>query len=119
MLKGHFTSAGASIEYGDAEVLFPVDDLDATVLQHRDAQLALADADGSAVVVVAPTSLATSYALTQHPLTAIAVDSLPDTVRAELADALDTSLEAFELVQIGKWSTDSPNRSLTEFTDSR
>ncbi|SFH66977.1 hypothetical protein SAMN04488066_11642 [Halorubrum aquaticum] len=64
MLKGHFESAGASIEYGDAGFLFPVDELDATVIQYRDAQLALDDVDGSNVIVVAPTSLATSYFLT-------------------------------------------------------
>jgi len=43
MPKGHFESAGASIEYGDAGCLFPVDELGETVRQYRDAQLALDD----------------------------------------------------------------------------
>ena len=117
MLKGHFGSAGASIEYGAAGCLFPVDDLDGTVLQYRDAQLALDDIDGSDVIVVAPTSLATSYFLTQHALTAIPVDSLSTAVRTQLANEFDDSLDTFELIQIGKWNRDSPNHSLTEFTN--
>lgn len=68
MLNGHFQSAGASIEHGDANVLFPVEELDVTVFQRRDAELVLADADGENVIVIAPTSLASSYFLTQHPL---------------------------------------------------
>jgi len=117
MLKGHFRSAGASIEYGDAGCLFPVDELDATVLQYRDAQLALDDVDGANVILVAPTSLATSYFLTQHALTAIPVDSLPAAVQTQVADELDGSLDTFEFIQIGKWNSDSPNHSLAEFTN--
>lgn len=117
MLKGHFRSARASIEYGDAGCLFPVDELDATVLQYRDAQLALDDVDGSNVIVVAPTSLATSYFLTQHALTAIPVGSLPAAVQTQIADELGGSLDTFEFIQIGKWNSDSPNHSLAEFTN--
>lgn len=117
MLKGHFGSAETSIEYGAAGCLFPVDELDATVLQYRDAQIALDDVDGSDVIIVAPTSLATSYFLTQHALTAIPIDSLPTPVRTQLADALNTRLDTFELIQIGKWNSTSTNRSLAEFTD--
>ncbi|MFC7020395.1 MULTISPECIES: hypothetical protein [Haloarcula] len=117
MLKGHFGSAGASIEYGDAGCLFPVDELDATVLQYRDAQLALSEVNGSNVILVAPTSLATSYFLTQHALTAIPVDSLPAAVQTQVADELDGSLDTFEFIQIGKWNCDSPNHSLAEFTN--
>jgi hypothetical protein len=117
MHKGHFTSAGASIDHGDASVLFPVEELDATVFQRRDAELALDDVDSEEVIVIAPTSLASSYFLTQHALTAIPVDELVPTVRSNLADALDTPIEMFELIQIGKWITDSPNHSLAEFTD--
>lgn len=115
MLKGHFRSAGASIDYGDAAELFPVDELDATVLQNRDAQLALDDVEGKNVVIVAPTSLATSYVLTQHVLTAIPVDSLSPAVQAALDEELEEPLDAFELIQIGKWTADSPNHSLAEF----
>ncbi|WP_338742313.1 hypothetical protein [Haloplanus salilacus] len=117
MLKGHFESAGASIEYGAAGCLFPVDELDAAVLQYRDAQIALDDVDGSEVIVVAPTSLATSYVLTQHALTAIPVDSLSTAVQTQLANELDEPVDTFELIQIGKWNRDSPTHSLTEFTN--
>jgi hypothetical protein len=117
MPKGHFKSAGASIEYGAAGCLFPVDELDATVLQYRDAQLALDDVDGSNVIVVAPTSLATSYFLTQHALTAIPIDSLPAAVQTQITAELDRSLDTFELIQIGKWNSDSTNRTLAEFAD--
>lgn len=117
MLKGYFQSAGASIEYGAAGCLFPVEELDATVLQYRDAQLALADVDGSSVIVVAPTSLATSYHLTQHALTAIPVDSLSTAVRRRIAAVLDAPIDTFDLVQIGKWNSTSTNHSLAEFTD--
>ncbi|MFY4815543.1 hypothetical protein ACOJIV_23025, partial [Haloarcula sp. AONF1] len=102
MLKGHFSSAGASVEYGDAKCLFPVDELDATVLQYRDAQLALDGADGTSVIVVAPTSLATSYYLTQHALTAIRVESLPGAVRREIDAAIEAPVETSELIQIGQ-----------------
>ncbi|WP_418284858.1 hypothetical protein [Halorubrum sp. DTA46] len=117
MLKGHFQSAGASIDHGDASVLFPVEELRAAVLQRRDAELALADADAENVIIIAPTSLASSYFLTQHPLTAIPVDELSPGVRSTLADALDTPVEAFDLIQIGKWVTDSLDHSLAEYTD--
>jgi len=117
MPKGHFQSAGASIEHGDASVLFPVEELDAAVLQHRDAELALADADGENVIVMAPTSLASSYFLTQHALTTIPIDELSPGVRSKLADALDNPIEAFDLIQIGKWVTDSVDHSLAEYMD--
>jgi len=117
MPKGHFGSSGASIEYGAAGSLFPVDDLDATVLQYRDAQIALDDVDGSDVIVVAPTSLATSYFLTGHALTAIPVDSLSTAVQTRLATELDDPVDTFELIQIGKWNSTSANHSLAEFTD--
>ena len=117
MLKGHFESAGESIEYGAAGCLFPVDKLDATVLQYRDAQLALDDVDGSDVIVVAPTSLATSYFLTQHALTAVSVDSLSTAVRTQIAAALDAHIDTFEFIQIGKWNSTSTNHSLGEFAD--
>jgi hypothetical protein len=117
MLKGHFGSAGASIEYGAAGCLFPVEDLDATVLQYRDAELALDDVDGSNVIVVAPTSLATSYVLTGHALTAIPVGSLSTAVQTQLANELDETLDTFDLIQIGKWNSTSANHSLAEFTN--
>jgi hypothetical protein len=117
MSKGHFHTAGASIEYGTAACLFPVDELDATVLQHRDAHLALDAVDGDAVIVISPTSLATGYKLGGYPVTAIPVDSLSAEISATLDAAIDDDIETFELIQIGKWHHSSPNHSLTEFTD--
>ncbi|WP_017342065.1 hypothetical protein [Halorubrum sp. T3] len=117
MSKGHFYSAGASIEYGTASDLFPVEDLDATVLQYRDAHLALDAVDGDAVIVVSPTGLATGYKLGGHPVTAIRVDSLPSEISTTLDDAIDDYIKEFELIQIGKWHHSSPNHSLAEFTD--
>jgi hypothetical protein len=119
MLEGHFESAGASIEYGDAGVLFPVEELDAAVLQRRDAELALADADGENVIVITPTNLASSYFLTQHTLTAIPIEELTPAVRIKLADTLDAPIATFELIQVGKWVTDSLDHSLAEYTDAR
>ena len=117
MLKGHFESAGASLEFGAAECLLPVEELDATVHQYRDAQLALDAVDGEHVIIVAPTNLASSYRLGQHPLTAITVESLSSATRARIADAIDAPFGTFELIQIGKWNSSSPNHSLSEFAD--
>jgi hypothetical protein len=117
MHRGHFTSAGASIDHGDASILFPVEDLAATVLQHRDAELALDDVDSEDVIVVAPTSMASSYFLTGHALTAIPVAELSAGVRSQLGNTLAAPIETFELIQIGKWTADSSNHSLAEYGD--
>jgi len=117
MSKGHYTAAGASLEFGSADCLFPVAELNAAVHQYRDAQLMLDGVDGERVIVVAPTNLASSYRLTQHALTAIPVETLPSTVRDRIADSIDAPLETFELIQIGKWNTSSSNHSLAEFGD--
>jgi len=117
MHKRHYLTSGASIEFGDALCLLPVDELDATVHLYRDAEIALDDVDGSNVIVVVPTSLATGYSIARLPLTAIPVDSLPTKVRTRIADAIDAPLETFELIQIGRWNRDSSNHSLAEFTD--
>ena len=111
----HNWSNRPTVPHGEVTSLFPVDELDATVLQYRDAQLALDDVDGANVILVAPTSLATSYFLTHHALTAIPVDSLPAAVQTQIADELDGSLDTFEFIQIGKWNSDSPDHSLGEF----
>jgi len=118
MRKGHFKSAGASIDHGAASMLFPTADLDAKVLQHRDAELVLGDTESADVIVITPTSMASSYFLTQHPLTAIPVNELSDSVRSQLSETLDAPLDSFEFIQIGKWITDSPNRSLNEYAKS-
>lgn len=116
MLKRHFYSTGASLDYGDATALFPVEGLDATVYTGRDAELALGDADGSSVVPVAPTSMATSYHLTQRPLAAISVESLPTDERAAVDAGIDAPIDAFDLLQVGKWTRERPDRSLAEFS---
>lgn len=115
MLKGHYESAAGRVQYGDATDLFPVDELDATVHQYRDAERALENVRSEAVICVYPESMATGYALEQNPLSAIRVDTLPTTVRAALDDALDAAISSFEIVQVGRWVTSSPNRSLTEY----
>ena len=112
-----FRLGGDSIEYGAAGCLFPVDELDATVPQYQDAQLTLDDIDGSDVIVVAPTSFATSYFPTQHALTAIPVNSLLAAERAQISDVSETPLDTFDLIQIGKWNSESTNHSLAEFVD--
>jgi hypothetical protein len=99
--------------------LFPVEDLDAAVYQYREAQLALSDVDGSAVIAVTPTSMASGYALGGHPLAAISVASLSATIRTQLADELDTSIDRFELIQVGRWNADTSTHSLAEFTNAR
>lgn len=117
MHKGHFTTAGENIDHGDASVLFPVEDLAAKVFQRRDAEIALGDVDSTDVIVVAPTSMASSYFLTGHALTAIPVAELSAEVQSQLGDALAVPIETFELIQIGKWTADSPNHSLAEYGD--
>ncbi|TKX72399.1 hypothetical protein [Halorubrum sp. GN11GM_10-3_MGM] len=117
MPSKHYYSAGESVEYGTATCLFPIDELEATVLQYRDAQLALSAVDGEAVIAISPTNLATAYKLGGHPVTAIRVDSLPADISATLDRAMDDGIEAFDLIQVGKRNQSIPNHSLTEFTD--
>jgi len=117
MSNGHFRSSGASIAHREASELFPTTELDATIHQHRDAELALAAVDGTDVIVVAPTSMASGYFLTQHSLTAIPVETLSPPVQSHLGDALDAPIKSYKVIQIGKWTADNPNHSLTEFTD--
>ena len=62
-------------------------------------------------------SFATSYFLTQLALTAIPVNSLPAAERAQISDVLETPLDTFDLIQIGKWNSESTNHSLGEFAD--
>ena len=115
MLKGHYRSAAGRVQYGDATDLFPVDELDATVHQYRDAERALETVRSEDVICVYPESTATGYALGRNPLSAVRVDTLPTRVRVALDDALDAAISSFEIVQIGTWVTDSPNRSLSEY----
>jgi len=115
MSVGHFTDAGGYIDHGDASVLFPVEEIDATVHTYRDAELALKNTAADSVLVVRPTGFASSYALTQRPLTAIEVPSLDDELRELLGEGVDGDLSNFELIQVGKAVAPTKNRSLAEF----
>ncbi|QLC35261.1 hypothetical protein EFA46_013415 (plasmid) [Halarchaeum sp. CBA1220] len=117
MSKGHFGRSGGSIDHGDAAMLFPVEELDGTVLLGRDAELALGDVESERVIVIAPTGFGSSHFLISRPLTAIPVADLPAEVRSALDDALDAPIDSFAVIQIGTWTTDSPNHSLAEYTD--
>ncbi|ELY77203.1 hypothetical protein C486_17200 [Natrinema gari JCM 14663] len=59
--------------------------------------------------------MASSYALTQRPLTAIEVASLDDGLRNQIGEAVDVNLAQFELIQVGRATTPAQNRSLAEF----
>ncbi|WP_136689172.1 hypothetical protein [Halorhabdus amylolytica] len=115
MSVGHFTDAGGYIDHGDASVLFPVEEIDAVVHTHRDAELALKGASADSVLVVRPTGFASSYALTQRPLTAIEVSALDDELREHLGEGIDSDLSNFELIQVGKAAAPTNNHSLAEF----
>lgn len=116
MSEEHYNAAGAYVDYGDADALLPVDQLAARVYRGRDAEVALSAVDADAVVVVAPSGLASGYALTQRPLTAVDVDTLaPDTV-ARVADAAGVDLASYEYVQVGRTTTPAENHSLREFS---
>lgn len=111
----HFLDADRYIDYGDASLLLPVDELAATVHTHRDAERALENAPPESVLAVRPTGLASSYALTQRPLTAIDVASLDDELREQIEGAVDADLAHVEYIQVGRATTRARNRSLAEF----
>ena len=115
MSIGYSTEAGGYVDYGDAKVLLPVDELQATVHTHRDAELAINDTPPEAVLVVTPTSMASGYALVQRPLAAIEVDSLSRELWAQLNRLIDNDLEQYLLIQVGRQPHASQNRSLSEF----
>jgi len=115
MSVGHFYDAGGYVDHGDISDLIPVKALSAEVHQYRNAELKLQEVKSEEVVAVSPTSLASSYFLTQHPLTAIEVESLPGSVRASITDDEDIDLSRFEILQIGRQPRESQNRSLSEF----
>ena len=115
MSIGHFFDAGGHLDYGDAATLLPVEELQARVYTHRDAERALKDASAESVLAIRPTGLASSYALTQRPLTAVEVASLDDEFQEQLDRALDPDLAQFELIQLGRATTPAQNRSLAEF----
>jgi len=115
MSIAHFFDAGGYLDYGDAAALLPVEELRARVYTHRDAECALSDAPADSVLAIRPTGLASSYALTQRPLTAIEVASLDDKLRNQIDGAVDVDLAQFKLIQVGRATTPAQNRSLAEF----
>jgi hypothetical protein len=115
MSIGHFYDAGAYLEYGEDSVLRPTDDLNATVHTHRDAERYLRKVPGDSVIVVKPTGLASSYALTKRPLTAIDVASLSQEARHQVKTFLETDLAEFEFIQVGRAEIPAQNRSLAEY----
>jgi hypothetical protein len=104
-----------TIPYGDASTLLPVEELDAGVVQNRDAELRLAALDPDEVLTVAPESMASGYALGSHPLTLVEVASLSGTRARALADASGVALERFSHVRIGRAVRSGANHSLSEF----
>lgn len=117
MSDSHFQNAGSFIGHRDASDLFPVGELTGKVYQHRDAQLRLTELDSEDIVVISPTSLASGYYLTQHPLTAIEIESLPQEVRSSISDQGNVYLNQFELIQVGRGPSQIENRSISEFTN--
>jgi len=111
----HSSNGAVYIDHGDASSLFPVEELSADVHQYRDAEIRLQSVESEKVVVVSPTGLASSYFLTQHPLTAIEIESLPDEVRAPTKHDAEIELTQFDLIQIGQGPTNIRNMSLAEF----
>jgi len=75
--------------------------LSAEVHQYRNAELKLQKVKSEKVVIVSPTILASSYFLTRHPLTAIEVESLPESVRASITDDGDIDLSRFKYSKSG------------------
>ncbi|XGI84701.1 hypothetical protein ACEU6E_10740 (plasmid) [Halorutilales archaeon Cl-col2-1] len=115
MSVGHFYDAGGYVDHGDISDRIPVKALSAELHQYRNAELKLQEVKSEEVVAVSPTSLASSYFLTQHPLTAIEVESLPESVRASITEDEDIDLSQFEILQIGRQRRESQNRIISEF----
>jgi hypothetical protein len=102
MSIAHFFDAGGYLDYGDAAALLPVEELRARVYTHRDAERVLGDAPADSVLAIRPTGLASSYALTQRPLTAIEIASLDDELRNQIDGAVGVDLAQFELIRLGE-----------------
>lgn len=112
-----YTSAQTTVDYGAASELFPVEELETSVFQYRDADCALDRADADEIVVVAPTGFASAMCPGQHTLTAIPIADLPAEIRSDIDRAVDDPIETLKFVQIGDRPSDSPDRSLAEFMD--
>jgi hypothetical protein len=115
MSVGHFYDAGGYVNHSDASTLFPVESLSGEVYQYRDAESRLQSVESEKVVVVSPTGLASSYFLTQHPLTAIELESLRNAVRTSVGNNAELAISEFDLIQIGREPSNIQNRSLSEY----
>jgi hypothetical protein len=115
MSEGHFFSAGGYIEHGDASVLFPLDELRASVHQHSAAASHLQSVDSEDVLAIAPTSLASSYFLFAHPLTTIDIDTLSREIRTRISEQADIKLAEFDVIQIGRGAPEATNERLPEW----
>ncbi len=104
-----------TVQFGVVSDLFPVAELDAPLIQNRDAQLRLEELDEEAIIVVAPESMATGYHLGSHELTLIAIEDLPEAQTRAVSEAVDGPIEAYSHIQLGKQIESGPNRSLSEF----
>ena len=88
-------SAGGGVEYGVVDESFPIEKLEISVFQRRDAELALDKINTDSVIAVSPNGLATGYFLGQHPLTVISTDDLPPMVASTVNDSPDRLIESF------------------------
>lgn len=104
-----------TVQFGVVSELFPVAELDAPLVQNRDALLRLEELDEGAIIVVVPESMATGYHLGDHELTLIAIEDLPAALTRAVSAAVDGSTEAYTHVRLGKQIESGPNRSLSEF----
>lgn len=104
-----------TVQFGVVSELFPVAELDAPLVQNRDALLRLEELDEGAIIVVVPESMATGYHLGDHELTLIAIEDLPAALTRAVSAAVDGSTEAYTHIQLGKQIESGPNRSLSEF----
>jgi hypothetical protein len=115
MLEDYSYDGGGSISHRYVSELLTTRDLEATVHTHRDAEIALAEVPTESVLGVRPTGLASSYSLTQRPLTVIELDSLAPGVRERVAAESGVDLDAYSLLKVGRATRPAENRSLAEF----
>jgi len=106
---------GGTIQHDGAASLFPLRQLEGTVHRYRDAHLKRESADNSRIVIVGPTSLASSYFLAQHPLSLIELSTLSPKQRDKLSAATELDLAEFEFIQVGRGHAQSQNHSLSEY----
>ena len=105
----------ATITRSAASPLFPVGSTTGTTYTDRDAERRLTGVPDDAVVIVAPDSMASGYALNAHELTVIVVETLPDAIRDQVSAASGLDLSEYRYIRIGQTNRSGRNRSLAEF----